>query len=62
MQSFLIESKGHSNAYGGRGGGDLGGSLRVVGEADFQLLGSGDPWASNSDKIAYTALVSRRAH
>lgn len=44
------------------GGGNLGGSLRVVGEADFQLLGSGDPWASNSDKIAYTALVSRRAH
>lgn len=59
MQSFLVESKGHSNAWGGGG---LGGSLPVVGEADFQLQGSGDPWASNSNKIAYTALVSRRAH
>lgn len=54
MQSFLVESKGHSNAC--RGGG---GSLGVVGEADFQLQGASAPRVSNSDKTAYRALVSR---
>lgn len=53
VQSFLVESKGHSNACRGEGG-----SLGVVGEADFQLQGAGAPWASNSDETAYRALVS----
>lgn len=32
--------------------------MGVVGEADFELQGAGAPWANNSDKTAYPALVS----